>query len=71
MTRSALLAVIALLFLASPAAAEGPVATARPTAQLTVSFRAAAESSSFHWDFGDGTTGEGAVAEHVYAQPGR
>ncbi|HEY3206586.1 MAG TPA: PKD domain-containing protein [Gaiellaceae bacterium] len=71
MTCRAPLAVVAVLLVASPAAADGPVATARATAQLTVTFRAFAESSFYRWDFGDGTTAEGAVVEHVYAQPGR
>ena len=71
MTRRLPIVVVALLVVASPAAAAGPVATARSTAQLTVSFRAVAESSFFRWDFGDGTTAEGAVVDHVYAQPGR
>lgn len=71
MTRPLLVAVVGLLVLASPAGAAAPVATARSTAQLTVSFRAVAESSFFRWDFGDGTTAEGPVVDHVYAQPGR
>jgi lipoprotein-anchoring transpeptidase ErfK/SrfK len=71
MTRRLLVIVLGLPVVASPAAAAGPVATARSTAQLTVSFRAVAESSFFRWDFGDGTIAEGAVAAHVYAQPGR
>jgi N-acetylmuramoyl-L-alanine amidase len=64
-------AAVLLLVLASPAAAEGPIATARPTAPLTVTFRAAAESAFFRWDFGDGSTAEGRVVEHAYAEAGR
>jgi lipoprotein-anchoring transpeptidase ErfK/SrfK len=66
-----LVVLVGTLVLTAPAAAAGPVATARSTAQLTVSFRAVAESSFFHWDFGDGTSADGAVVDHVYAQPGR
>jgi PKD domain/Putative peptidoglycan binding domain/L,D-transpeptidase catalytic domain len=69
--RRVALAGAAALLLASPAGAEGPVATARPTAPLTVTFRASAESAFFRWDFGDGSTAEGAVVEHVYAEAGR
>ena len=70
MTRRLSLAAAVVLLLAPPAAAEGPVATARPTAPLTVTFRATTESSFFHWDFGDGSTAEGAVVEHAYAEAG-
>ena len=28
------------------------------------------EVVSWHWDFGDGTQGEGRVVEHVYLAPG-
>jgi hypothetical protein len=48
-----------------------PAPTAEPTAPLTVTFRATGEAAFYHWDFGDGTTGEGAAVEHVYAEPGR
>ena len=71
MTRRLLVVLLGLLVVASPAAAAGPVVTARSSAQLTVSFRAVAESSVFRWDFGDGTAAEGAVVDHLYAQPGR
>jgi len=71
MTRRLGFAAVLVLLLASPAAAEGPVATARATAPLTVTFRAAAESSFFRWDFGDGSSAEGAVVDHAYAEPGR
>jgi hypothetical protein len=48
-----------------------PAPTAEPTAPLTVTFRAAGEAAFYRWDFGDGTTGEGAAVEHAYAEPGR
>jgi len=48
-----------------------PAPTAEPTAPLTVTFREAGEAAFYRWDFGDGTAGEGAVVEHVYAEPGR
>jgi predicted outer membrane repeat protein len=47
---------------------DGPVAAGR-----TVNFVAVVETGSdirFVWDFGDGTTEEGATASHVYAEPG-
>jgi N-acetylmuramoyl-L-alanine amidase len=62
--------VLAALAFASPAKAQTPAATAEPTAPLTVAFRASTPAQSYRWDFGDGTTGEGAVVEHVYAEAG-
>jgi hypothetical protein len=58
-------AALAALALAAPAP------TAEPTAPLTVTFRATDGAALYRWDFGDGTAGEGAVVEHVYAEPGR
>ena len=71
MTRLAAIVLAALLLASASAAADGPAGIARPSAPLTVSFRATVESSFYRWDFGDGTTGEGLAVDHVYAQPGR
>jgi hypothetical protein len=40
------------------------------SADGTTSSDADGALESFRWDFGDGTTAEGATAEHTYAQPG-
>jgi hypothetical protein len=61
---------LAALALAAPAPT-APTPMAEPTAPLTVTFRAAGEAAFYRWDFGDGGAGEGAVVEHVYAEPGR
>jgi lipoprotein-anchoring transpeptidase ErfK/SrfK len=67
-----LLLALSLLIVAPAATAARSQTTiqASPTsgaAPLRVAFTA---TSAVHWDFGDGTTADGATAEHVYA-PGR
>ena len=64
------LVVLAALAFAAPAKAETPAATAEPAAPLTVAFRATAPAQWYRWDFGDGTTAEGAEVEHVYSDAG-
>ena len=49
--------VVALVLAFSPAAASGA---------LQVSFAASGDAVSYHWDFGDGTSADGATATHVY-----
>lgn len=55
---------------------EMPVAKAAASGDRTVSFDAAGSSdpdgpvSSYTWDFGDGTTGDGAKVDHTYAKGG-
>lgn len=50
--------------------------TSAGTSPLTVTFDASASSapagsiSGYEWDFGDGSTGTGAVVSHTYAHPG-
>jgi len=39
-------------------------------APLTVDFTASGDGVAFHWDFGDGTAGDGATIEHTYQQAG-
>jgi PKD repeat protein len=36
-------------------------------APLHVSFAATGDAASYHWDFGDGVSGDGQTAEHTYA----
>lgn len=55
----------------APVARADVGASAQSTAPLTVVFRASGTAAMHHWNFGDGTTGEGPVVEHVYAQAGR
>ena len=53
-----------------------PVAKAAASGERTVAFDGSGSSDpdgpvgSYTWDFGDGTTGSGARAEHTYARPG-
>ena len=58
----------------------GPVAAIKAPAALPLGDSAAFDGSGssmeggkitgWHWDFGDGTSAEGAKAEHRYAKPG-
>jgi PKD repeat protein len=71
-------AVGALLFLTPPRTYDAPLADfsaapLRGPAPLEVVFRDGSIGAidEFHWDFGDGQTGRGERAAHVYEQPGR
>jgi hypothetical protein len=66
--------VVAAVALAlAPAAVAAPpnvTSSASPAsgaAPLHVVFTATGDAVAYHWDFGDGTTGEGPSVEHVYA----
>jgi len=66
----ALAITLAAFALAADAAAAPPVVTATASpgaAPLRVSLTASGDAASYHWDFGDGTTAEGAQVTHVYA----
>jgi hypothetical protein len=55
---------------------EMPVAKATSSGERTIAFDGSGSSDpdgaikSYTWDFGDGSTGTGAKAEHTYAKPG-
>ena len=64
--------VVVLLILVPAAAGATPVVSiqATPTAgaaPLHVTFSATGDAAAYRWDFGDGTSAEGRVAEHTYA----
>jgi N-acetylmuramoyl-L-alanine amidase len=71
--------VLVLLFglACAPAAhAAGPSVSVQASPQsgpapLLVSFTASGEAAAYHWDFGDGSSGDGAVVQHTYAEAGR
>jgi PKD repeat protein len=70
--RRGLVCVLALLILVPAASAAAPAVTiqANPTtghAPLTVSFTATGDAGSYHWDFGDSVSAEGANVQHTYA----
>jgi N-acetylmuramoyl-L-alanine amidase len=72
--RRALVLGLALLLTPSATAAP-PTVTVQASATaglapLTVTLTAVGDAASFHWDLGDGTSAEGAVVQHVYAEPG-
>ena len=70
--RCGLACVVALLILVPAAAGATPVVSiqATPTtgsAPLHVTFSATGDAAAYRWDFGDGTSAEGRIAEHTYA----
>ena len=70
--RCGLACVVALLILVPAAAGGTPVVSIQATpsagaAPLHVSFTATGDAAAYRWDFGDGTSAEGRVAEHTYA----
>jgi N-acetylmuramoyl-L-alanine amidase len=66
--------VLALVF--APAAPAAPPVVSIATSALSgstplaVTLTAQGDAASYHWDFGDGSSGDGAAVEHSYAQPG-
>lgn len=76
MRKIVLISAIALVVWARAAHAAPPAVTvqAAPTsgaAPLVVTFTASGEAVSYHWQFGDGTEGDGAAVEHTYQTAGR
>ncbi|MGZ4315189.1 MAG: PKD domain-containing protein, partial [Gaiellaceae bacterium] len=70
--RCGLACVVALLILVPAAAGATPVVSIQATpiagtAPLHVSFAATGDAAAYRWDFGDGTSAKGRVAEHTYA----
>lgn len=71
--------VLVLLFgltWAPAALAAGPLVSVQASPQsgpvpLLVSFTASGEPAAYHWDFGDGSVGDGAVVQHAYTDAGR
>jgi PKD repeat protein len=62
----------ALLILVPAAAGAPPLAVIQATplagaAPLQVTFTAAGDAASYHWDFGDGSSADGQAVEHTYA----
>ncbi|HUC41296.1 MAG TPA: PKD domain-containing protein, partial [Gemmatimonadales bacterium] len=69
--RGGLACVVALLILVPAAAGATPVVSIQATpsagaAPLHVTFSATGDAAAYRWDFGDGTSAEGRVAEHTY-----
>jgi PKD repeat protein/lipoprotein-anchoring transpeptidase ErfK/SrfK len=70
--RRGLVCASALLIIAPAAGRADPAVTIQATpssgaAPLSVTFTAGGEATSFHWDFGDGTSADGAGAQHTYS----
>jgi hypothetical protein len=63
---------LAALALAPAAHAAAPAVTASATpangpAPLAVTLTASGDAATYHWDFGDGASGDGASVQHTYA----
>ncbi len=76
MRKIVLISAVALVVWAKAAHAATPTVTAQATptagaAPLAVTFTASGDAVAYHWQFGDGTEGDGAVVEHTYATAGR
>jgi cell wall hydrolase len=70
--RRGLVCAVALLILVPAASAAAPAVTiqASPSAgqaPLLVTFAAVGDASSYHWDFGDGASADGASVQHTYS----
>ena len=70
--RCGLACVVALLILVPAAAGATPVVSIQATpstgsAPLHVTLSATGDAAAYRWDFGDGTSAEGRIAEHTYA----
>jgi PKD repeat protein len=70
--RCGLLLALALLTVVPTAAGAPPLVSVQATptageAPLHVTFTASGEAVSYHWDFGDGGSADGATVEHTYA----
>ena len=70
--RCSLARAVALLILVPAATGATPQVTIQATppagpAPLRVTFTAAGDAASYHWDFGDGSSADGHTAEHTYA----
>ena len=62
---------VAALALAPAAQAATPTILAHASTQtgaapLHVTFTATGDAVSYHWDFGDGSAADGAIADHTY-----
>jgi PKD repeat protein len=73
--RCGLVCALALLILAPAASGGAPTVSVQTTAAegpapLQVTFTATGDAVSYHWEFGDGSSGDGRSAAHTYA-PGR
>jgi PKD repeat protein len=70
--RRGLVCAFALLIIAPAAGRADPAVTIQATpsagpAPLSVTFTAGEEAGSYHWDFGDGASADGASVQHTYS----
>jgi PKD repeat protein len=66
---------LTLLILVPAATGATPLVSIQATpaagaAPLHVTLAATGDAASYHWDFGDGTTGNGPTPSHTYASAG-